>query len=158
MDSRNAFYDSIRIPDKIEKPGMKKRIFCPAWNCVFCSKNCVFLQVLRDHKKFTASEILRAIENNPQESRKNWMLWLFKSAGLSNPNNKHFQFWQQDNHPIQLSNQEMAMQKLNYIHLNPVRACIVFEPQHYVYSSAADFSSSQPGLLPLELLLWKNSY
>jgi len=125
----------------------------------FVQKNASFHQklrlfaIMRDHKKFTASEILRAIENNPQESRKNWMLWFFKSAGLSNPNNKHFQFWQQDNHPIQLSNQEMAMQKLNYIHLNPVRAGKVFEPQHYVYSRAADYSSSQPGLLPLELLL-----
>ena len=118
-----------------------------------CSGPLKMEDIMRDHKKFTASEILRSIENNPQESRKDWMLWLFKSAGLSNPNNKHFQFWQQDNHPILLSNQEMAIQKLNYIHHNPVRAGIVFEPQHYVYSSAADYSSLQPGLLPLEFLI-----
>lgn len=30
--------------------------------------------ILRDFKKFTSSSILKAIENNAQESRRNWML------------------------------------------------------------------------------------
>ena len=40
--------------------------------------------ILRDFKKFTSSTILKAIEQNPQESRQNWMLWLFKAAGAKN--------------------------------------------------------------------------
>lgn len=30
--------------------------------------------IMRDFKKFTSKEIIRAIENNSKESRKNWML------------------------------------------------------------------------------------
>jgi REP element-mobilizing transposase RayT len=36
--------------------------------------------IMRDFKKFTSSEIVEAIRTVP-ESRRNWMLWLFESAG-----------------------------------------------------------------------------
>jgi putative transposase len=41
------------------------------------------------------------------------------------------------------------MQKLNYIHENPVRAGMVWEPQHYRYSSAMDYYQQKTGMLPL---------
>jgi putative transposase len=37
--------------------------------------------IIRDLKKFTAVKILKEIELSGIESRKNWMLWIFKSAG-----------------------------------------------------------------------------
>jgi putative transposase len=105
--------------------------------------------IMHDHKKFTARELLQAIEENKEESRKSWMRWLFSVAGQQNPNNTYNQFWQQDNHPIQLTTPDITRQKLNYLHNNPVRAGIVFEPHHYVYSSAVDYCSKQKGLLPI---------
>jgi REP element-mobilizing transposase RayT len=71
--------------------------------------------ILRDMKKHTAKTLLKAIQNN-QESRRGWMLWLFKSVAKDNTNNKYFQFWQQDNRPIELSTNEMMDQRLEYIH------------------------------------------
>jgi len=108
--------------------------------------------IIRDHKKFTSQEMINTIKNNNQESRQEWMLWLFSSAGQNNPNNKYHQFWQQDNHPIKIHSSEMITQKLNYLHNNPVRAGIVFEPQQYVYSSAQDYFTEKKGLLPVALL------
>lgn len=66
--------------------------------------------ILRDLKKFTSKRLIEAIENNPQESRKRWMLWLFTSAGQKNHNNQTYQFWQQDNRPIELSSNLMMDQ------------------------------------------------
>jgi putative transposase len=40
------------------------------------------------------------IEEHPQESRKEWILWMMKRAGLKNSNVKNRQFWQQHNKPI----------------------------------------------------------
>src|SRR5215210_3089540 len=37
--------------------------------------------VLRDFKKFTSQTIVRSIEENKTESRRSWMLWLFKLSG-----------------------------------------------------------------------------
>jgi putative transposase len=36
--------------------------------------------IIRDIKKFTATKLIEAIQNNPQESRKELFLWLFKRA------------------------------------------------------------------------------
>ncbi len=37
--------------------------------------------ILRDFKKYTSFRMLKAIIENPKESRKGWMLWIFKKAG-----------------------------------------------------------------------------
>ena len=55
--------------------------------------------VLRDFKKFTANQILKSIETET-ESRREWLLYLFKFYAKHNTDNRHYQFWQQDNHPI----------------------------------------------------------
>jgi putative transposase len=109
--------------------------------------------IMRDHKKFTAKTLIDTINENGGESRRSWMLWLFSAAGRNNSNNVYNQFWQQDNHPVQLTTPDMTRQKLNYIHHNPVRAGIVYEPQHYIYSSALDYYSQSKGLLPVVHLL-----
>lgn len=36
--------------------------------------------VLRDFKKFTSQTIIRTVEEHKNESRRNWMLWLFKET------------------------------------------------------------------------------
>ena len=55
--------------------------------------------VLGDFKKFTSKKITKAIEDHPGESRKEWMLKIFKEAGEKNSRNSGYQFWQQDNQP-----------------------------------------------------------
>jgi REP element-mobilizing transposase RayT len=106
---------------------------------------------LRDFKKHTSTTIVDEIEKNTRESRKNWMLWIFKKAGEKNSRNTGHQFWQQENHPIELRTDEMILQRLNYLHNNPVRAGIVREADHYVYSSAIDYSGGK-GLVKLEMI------
>ena len=107
--------------------------------------------ILRDFKKFTSKQLIAEVKNNVQESRSNWMLWLFQSAGTRNSNNKTYQFWQQDNHPIELSSNELIDQRLDYIHNNPVKEGFVREPEHYPYSSAMDYAGGK-GLMTVELI------
>lgn len=107
--------------------------------------------ILRDMKKFTSKKIFDAIADNEQESRREWMLAIFKNAGSYNSNNKDFQFWQQDNRPIELWSNEVIQQKLIYIHNNPVTMGLVDEPWHWKYSSALDYAGGK-GLLDLNLI------
>lgn len=106
--------------------------------------------VLRDFKKFTSKEIVNAIENNERESRRNWMLWIFKKEGENNKRNKNFQFWRQDNHPIECDRNEILDTRIKYIHENPVRAGIVRFAGDYVYSSGNDYYNDTKGLLEVE--------
>ncbi|UII20319.1 REP-associated tyrosine transposase [Fulvivirga ligni] len=107
--------------------------------------------ILRDFKKYTSKRIVKEIQNNSQESRKGWMLWIFKNAGSKNSKNKDYQFWRQKTHPIELESNFFKDQKLEYIHNNPVVAGIVREAQDYQYSSAIDYSGGK-GLIDVEYL------
>lgn len=98
-----------------------------------------FSSIIRDFKKFSSSKILKEIQDHPQESRKEWMLWMMERAAKKNSNNTKFQFWQQDNHPIELEG-DWLEQKLEYVHNNPVEAGIVREPEDYLYSSAGNYA------------------
>ena len=53
--------------------------------------------IIRDMKKHTSSELKTAIKSHPQESRKEWIIWMMERAGKKNSNNKDWQFWQQHN-------------------------------------------------------------
>jgi REP element-mobilizing transposase RayT len=96
--------------------------------------------IVRDLKKYTSSKIIEAIGNNHQESRRELLMYLFERAGQNNSNNKRYQFWQQHNHPIELSTNEMIEQRLAYIHHNPVEAGIVLSAHEYLYSSAVNYA------------------
>jgi len=107
--------------------------------------------ILRDMKKYTSRNILKAIAENVQESRRDWMLYLFKRYGTYNSNNKQYQFWQQDNRPIELWHPEVVQQKIEYIHQNPVRSGLVDDAINYPYSSARSYSGKH-GLLEVMLI------
>jgi REP element-mobilizing transposase RayT len=108
--------------------------------------------IVRDLKKYTSKKIIAAIKENPIESRKEWMLNLFSFTGKSNSNNKDFQFWKQDYHPIELNTAAKLKERLDYLHENPVKSGLVWEPWHYKYSSAIDYYTNEHGLLKIEHL------
>ncbi|MBS1617209.1 MAG: transposase [Bacteroidetes bacterium] len=105
--------------------------------------------IVRDLKKYTSVHITRAIIANDQESRKEWMLNIFGRSAADSIKHEKYLFWQENYHPVQLSNADIFKQKMDYIHDNPVRAGFVFEAPHYLYSSATDFCGGK-GLLRLE--------
>ena len=108
--------------------------------------------IMPDMKKYTSSKILEAIQYSKEESRKEWLMGLFRKAGEENSNNKIFQFWQQDNHPMLCFSRDILQQKLNYIHQNPVRAGFVEKPEDWVYSSAGDYFMGRKGLIEIDML------
>lgn len=107
--------------------------------------------IMRDLKKYTSKQILKAIQEHPGESRREWMLKIFREAGAANSNNKDFQFWQQHNKPNELSSNAMIERYVNYLHENPVKAGYVELAEDYVYCSAPAIAG-KPGMLKLEEL------
>lgn len=93
-------------------------------------------EVMRDFKSFAAKRIIEIISAHPQESRKDWLMYMFRYFGKGNAQNKEFQFWKHGNHPIELLTPKVTEQKIEYIHQNPVEAGMVTESHHYLHSSA----------------------
>jgi len=96
--------------------------------------------IIRDFKKYTSKKIVAEIKNNPQESRKKWMLSIFKNAIKANSKNKFYKFWQDGNEAKELISNNFIDQKINYIHNNPVVAEMVKSPEDYIYSSASNYT------------------
>ena len=96
--------------------------------------------VVRDFKKFTSKEILKLVNENNQESRKEWLLMIFKYHAKFNKRVEKFQFWTHENYAVELTSIEMIESRVNYIHQNPVRAGYVAQEHEYIYSSAKNFA------------------
>ncbi len=80
---------------------------------------------LRDFKKFTTKQLTKNIE----EFEPN-ILPLFKNEGGG------YGFWKEDNQPKILESEKFLLQKINYIHNNPVAKGYVERPEFWKWSSA----------------------
>ena len=95
--------------------------------------------IIRNMKTYTAKELLEWTFDSGKESRKECLDMVFAYHAKYNSNNSKYQIWQQDNQPKQCLHPKFTMQKLNYIHYNPVAAGIVAQPDCYRYSSAGQY-------------------
>ena len=101
---------------------------------------------IRDFKKFTSKSIITDILNRV-ESRREWMLSIFKKAGLNDPKNKTYKVWQTGSHALELFSEKFTWEKVNYIHQNPVRAGLVERQEDWLYSSAPNYADKELILL-----------
>ena len=106
--------------------------------------------IMRDFKKFTSKALIKAIDQQG-ESRREWMLKLFEEEADSLRRVVNYKVWQDGNHPALLIKRRFTMQRLEYIHNNPVVKEIVTEASDYLYSSARNYDGGN-GLIEIELL------
>ncbi|REH44482.1 REP element-mobilizing transposase RayT [Tenacibaculum gallaicum] len=100
-------------------------------------------KLLGDFKRYTSNKLVKVIQENPRESRKEFLLEQFKKSALKSSNVKHHQFWRHDNKPIELWSNAVIREKINYIHQNPVEVGLVYKAEEYVYSSAKDYAGEE---------------
>ena len=93
-------------------------------------------------KSHTSYLLKKLIKEHPQESRREWLIWMFERAVKKNGNISSWQFWQQHNQLIEILNDKMFAEIVFYIHQNPVVSGFVYEAEQWVYSSAKDYAKN----------------
>ena len=83
--------------------------------------------VQRDFLKYTAQRIKKDLQQFHPE-----VLAHFKVAAKD----REYQFWKRNALSVELRNHKVFIQKLDYIHWNPVKAGLCKLPEEYKYSSA----------------------
>jgi putative transposase len=146
------------ILDSLKFYQNKKGLIIHAW-CIMSShlhliisregKN-TLSDIIRDFKKYTAVKIIEEIKTG-NDSRKDWMLKLFGERANQLKRIRNYKIWQDGNHPILLSTNEMIDQRLDYLHNNPVKQGLVNNPEDYALSSAIDYAGGK-GLIEVEIL------
>jgi len=141
---RRLYFDCIveSLNHCVDEKGMEIYAWCimPSHvHLVFRSATEKPEDLIGGFKSYTSRKLIKLIEENQQESRREWLLNSFKKAGAANSNNSKNQFWQQHNQPIELWTEAVFQQKVDYTHNNPVDAGFVENDFEYLYSSARDY-------------------
>jgi REP element-mobilizing transposase RayT len=63
-----------------------------------------------------------------------------------------YRVWQEGFHPEALFTLEFALQKINYLHNNPVRKGLVDTPEHWRYSSARNYLLNDDSVMEIDRL------
>ena len=79
------------------------------------------------------------------------MIKKFEFAAKRIKRNHQYKVWKDGYHPVELTDNNMIDQRLNYIHNNPVEEEIVTKPEDYKYSSAIDYCGEKGILLIIKL-------
>lgn len=106
---RNVIIESLKFCQ------MNKELEIFAWclmtnhlHLIVCSVGEIKLSdTIRDFRGFTSKRLRNEIEANPSESRKKWMLKLFRHEGMKRKTNGDFQLWKRIYHPIELHTQQL---------------------------------------------------
>ena len=118
---------------------------------IWTAKQANLSDTIRDFKTFTSKAITNTIENEP-ESRRDCLQYMFHFNANRSPAHDLFKVWTGNNHPEEIYGDKFLKTKLNYIHQNPVRAGLVREPSHYLYSSAANYEGKK-GIMEIDFFL-----
>jgi REP element-mobilizing transposase RayT len=97
---------------------------------------------VNEFKSFTARRIIDSMQQMKYET-------LLQELAFFKKREKHdqeYQLWQQGSHPQVIEDEKVMIQKIEYIHNNPVKRGYVADPVHWRYSSARNYSGLE-GLL-----------
>ncbi len=95
-------------------------------------------------KSYTARRIIDELEHSGYGT----LLQELQYFKLRHKIDQKYQLWQEGSHPKQIENDEMMLQKLEYMHNNPMRRGYVDDPLHWRYSSARNYAGL-PGMIEI---------
>ncbi len=103
------------------------------------------VKTMKSFKQYTAKELLILLK---KENAKTILeqLKFYKKVHRKATN---YQVWEEGYQPKLILNDKMMINKINYIHENPVKRGYVDEPKHWRYSSARDYEGIE-GLIEIE--------
>lgn len=103
--------------------------------------------VIRDFKNYTKIEVKKLLINDKRQ----YILRLLSVSCYKKPGTK-LQIWQRENYPEVIKSDKFFGQKLQYIHLNPVRKGYVTKSEDWKYSSAGNYHLNDNSLI--EIVRW----
>jgi REP element-mobilizing transposase RayT len=104
-------------------------------------------RLMADLKKYTAGKLLARLE----AERRAWLLDLLAAGKAEHEARSTWQLWQESYHPQAIYSDETMLQKIDYIHANPVRRGWVASPEHWRYGSAHEWLPGSDPVLRCDL-------
>ncbi|MFP4332281.1 MAG: REP-associated tyrosine transposase [Campylobacterales bacterium] len=96
-------------------------------------------------KSYTAREMINLLQKRGIKT----ILEQLKFYKKAHKVDREFQLWQEGIQPKLIQSEQMMIERINYIHNNPVKRGYVDEAKHWRYSSARNYEGSD-GLIEIE--------
>jgi REP element-mobilizing transposase RayT len=100
---------------------------------------------MENFKKYTARQIIDLLKKRNVSTILD-QLAFYKKA---HKEDREYQLWQEGIAPKLIQNDAMMVERINYIHQNPIKRGYVDEAKHWRYSSARDYEG-KIGLIEVE--------
>ncbi|GAG17916.1 unnamed protein product, partial [marine sediment metagenome] len=100
-------------------------------------------------KKFIAKKIIVQLN----QDNKSWLLNQLSYYKKKYKKGSDYQVWQEGIHPQSITTDKMLIQKIEYIHYNPVKRGLVDKPEHWRYSSARNYLSNDHSIIKIDEIL-----
>src|SRR5947208_10162963 len=109
--------------------------------------------IMPDHVHAIINNATGTISDRLRRVRGNSHLMSLKKLALNPPQKRQHTHavWQKDPSVIDLTSPKFIRQKLNYLHLNPVRAGLCQHPADWKWSSYRAYLPHKPGDVPIEI-------
>ena len=118
-------------------------------HCIISAKESYSLEnIVASFKKFTTSQTKELLEKDNRKYISN----LIESSYAKKKNNS-FQIWQRENYPEIIELEKFFLQKLNYIHNNPVVKCYVSKSEDWLYSSARNYLLNDNSMIVVDRIV-----
>lgn len=157
---KNVIVDVLNL--FVQKKGLIIYAWCLMSNHLHlvarCREEFQWPYILRDLKRYSTKEILAELDNEKEpDCRRKWMMQRFESPDNITRRLAKYHFWQDVNHLelCKATDPAGVLQKISFIHQNPVRVLLVDKPESYIYSSARDYKG-KPGLVNIEKFMILN--
>jgi REP element-mobilizing transposase RayT len=97
---------------------------------------------IKSFKMYTARQIIDLLEFHGATV----LLRQLRALKRRHKTDSEYQVWEEGSKPKQIGGDAMMLQKLEYMHQNPVKRGYVDDPVHWRYSSARNYAG-MPGLV-----------
>jgi putative transposase len=104
--------------------------------------------VMRDYGTYTSRHLTKFLESTKRVG----ILKVFADAAAEDKRGNQYKVWQEGFHPITIENDHFFLEKLNYIHENPVRKGFVDLPSQWRYSSARNYDLDDNSIIAVDKL------
>lgn len=102
--------------------------------------------IIQSLKRHTSKQIVRLL----QTQKKEWLLNQLAYFKKRHKTESIHQVWQEGFHPALIQTEQMLLQKIEYVHNNPVKRGYIELPEHWLYSSARNFILEDHSIMELD--------
>ncbi len=108
-------------------------------------------RIMQELKKRTAQRILAALEGNPQRP---WCRKMLKMVRLpaSVHSDSQFRVWQRRYYTLGVFTEKKRLEKLSYMHANPVKRGLVTSPDRWPWSSFRFYHLGDSSLVSMDCI------